>query len=196
MSDICLTSVRQAGRVSDCMPEWSDGQILVYIYHAHNLQHWAGSGSAHRVLCGSSNRHRWIWSKSDLSDSLTWYFFVRPDIEKNSLLHFSNTASDEIPRVSDSVYSAVLNISIFVNAPQKMSDLECQTLFRSITPPKPSPENFWTWFSFVSDKIESDRYQFFGNRASSCRDTCLQTRPTKNSVLSSEKPLATLRHDL
>ena len=39
LSDICLTSVRQAGRVSDCMPEWSDGQILVYIYHAHNLQH-------------------------------------------------------------------------------------------------------------------------------------------------------------
>ena len=123
-------------------------------------------------------------------------FFVRPDIEKNSLLHFSNTASEEIPRVSDSVYSAVLNISIFVNAPQKMSDLECQTLFRSITPRKPSPENFWTWFSFVSDKIESDRYQFWGNRVSSRRDTHLQTRPMKNSVLSSENALGTLRHDL
>ena len=134
----------------------------------------------------------------NLACQTVWHdnFFVRPDIEKNSLLHFSNTASDEIPRVSDSVYSAVLNISIFVNAPQKMSDLECQTLFRSITRPKPSPENFWTWFSFVSDKIESDRYQFWGNRVSSRRDTCLQTRPTKNSVLSSEKPLATYPNNL
>ena len=80
----------------------------------------------------------------NLTCQTVWHdnFFVRHDIEKNSLLVLSNTPSDEIPHVSDGFYSVMKKNSYFENAPKKMSDSNVRRRFARLRPPNRLPKFF------------------------------------------------------